>query len=136
MPLNVSDEMRPVHFLRFSYLRIVRRYGDAAARAAAEFFLRQGVAIVALSLAADGLLLATPHAQVRARPPQVQALNPVGAGDALLAGIAWALERELPLEALARWGVASGTAAAMRVGTGAAPRADIEALYAQVQLEC
>jgi fructose-1-phosphate kinase PfkB-like protein len=72
---------------------------------------------------------------VRARPPLVQALNPVGAGDALLAGIAWALERGLSLEELARWGVASGTAAAIRDGTGSAPREEVEALYAQVQIE-
>ncbi len=62
------------------------------------------------------------------------ALNPVGAGDALLAGIAWALERGLALPEVARWGVASGTAAAMRAGTGAAPRAEVEALYAQVDI--
>ena len=65
----------------------------------------------------------------------MRALNPVGAGDALLAGIAWALEQRLSLAELARWGVASGTASAMRVGTDSAPRSDVAALYAQVQVE-
>jgi len=83
----------------------------------------------------DGLLLAARGQFARARPPLVQALNPVGAGDALLAGIAWALNQGLGLAELARWGVASGTASAMRVGTDSAPRADVEALYAQVQVE-
>jgi 1-phosphofructokinase family hexose kinase len=101
----------------------------------AEYFLAQGVELVALSLGAEGLLLATRGMAVRARPPHVEAQNPVGAGDALLAGIAWALERGLALPVVARWGVASGTAAAMRHGTGAAPRAEVEALYAQVQVE-
>src|SRR6266511_387237 len=91
--------------------------GDDDALRAARFFLDQGVELVALSLGADGLLLASRAYAVRARPPQVRALNPVGAGDALLAGIAWALARGLSLEDLARWGVASGTAAAMRDGT-------------------
>ncbi len=108
---------------------------DAAARRAATFFLDQGIELVALSLGAEGLLLATHGQSARARPPQVRALNPVGAGDALLAGIAWALEQRLGLAELARWGVASGTAAAMRVGTDSAPRAEVEALYAQAQLE-
>jgi len=107
--------------------------GDQDALRAARFFLGQGVELVALSLGADGLLLASRGAALRARPPQVQALNPVGAGDALLAGIAWALERGLSLLEVAGWGVASGTAAAMRAGTGAAPRTEVEALYAQVQ---
>ena len=90
---------------------------------------------MALSLGAEGLLLATRGQSARARPPPVRALNPVGAGDALLAGIAWSLERRLALAELARWGVASGTAAAMRAGTDSAPRAEVEALYAQVQVD-
>lgn len=109
--------------------------GEAAARDAARFFLAQGVELVALSLGADGLLLASRAGWARARPPKVRALNPVGAGDALLAGIAWALERGLPLEQLARWGVASGTAAAMRDGTAGAPRAEVEALHGQVNVD-
>ena len=108
---------------------------DDSARRATTFFLDQGVELVALSLGAEGVLLATRSQFARARPPLVRALNPVGAGDALLAGIAWALEQDLGLAELARWGVASGTAAAMRVGTDSAPRNDIEALYARVQVE-
>ncbi len=108
---------------------------DKSARRAAMFFLDQGIELVALSLGAQGLLLAARGKFVRARPPLVRALNPVGAGDALLAGIAWALEQGLALAEMARWGVASGTAAAMRVGTDSAARADVEALYVQVQVE-
>lgn len=109
--------------------------GDAAALRAAGDFLDRGVELVALSLGADGLLLAARGQAVRAWPPRVRALNPVGAGDALLAGVAWALEQRLDLAELARWGVASGTAAAMRAGTDSAARSEIEAIYAQVQLE-
>jgi len=109
--------------------------GDEDALRAAAFFLGQGSELVALSLGADGLLLAGHGSAVRARPPLIQALNPVGAGDALLAGIAWALERGLGLDELARWGVASGTAAAMRVGTDAASRGEVERLHAQVQVD-
>ena len=90
---------------------------------------------MALSLGADGLLLASEQRAVRARPPDVQARNPVGAGDALLAGIAWALVRESPVEEIARWGVASGTAAAAREGVSVGTRAEVEALYEQVQIE-
>jgi 1-phosphofructokinase family hexose kinase len=109
--------------------------GDAAALRAAASFLDRGAELVALSLGAQGLLLAARGQAVRARPPRVRALNPVGAGDALLAGVAWALEQRLDLAELARWGVASGTAAAMRVGTDSAARPEIEAIYAQVQAE-
>jgi 1-phosphofructokinase family hexose kinase len=130
---------------------------DADALAAVEFFLRQGIELVALSLGADGLLLASKELAVRARPPCVQARNPVGAGDALLAGIASALagpstrlragpsapdwagaersrsEHVLFLEEIARWGVATGTAGAVREGVSFGTRAEVEALYEQVQ---
>ncbi len=108
---------------------------DADMFSAAEYFLRQGIKLVALSLGADGLLLASEQRAVWARPPDVQARNPVGAGDALLAGIAWALACESPLESIARWGVASGTAAAAREGVSAGTRAQVEALYKQVQID-
>jgi len=108
---------------------------DAGILDAAEFFPNQGIELVALSLGAGGLLLASEQRAVRARPPDVQARNPVGAGDALLAGITWALAQELPLEEIARWGVASGTAAAVREGVSVGTRAEIEALYKQVQIE-
>ncbi len=108
---------------------------DADALNAAEFFLHQGMELVALSLGANGLLLASRERAAWVKPPRVQTRNPVGAGDALLGGIAWALERGLPLEEVARWGVAAGTAAAMREGVSAGTRAEVEALYEQVRVD-
>jgi len=102
---------------------------DADAREAAAFFLQLGVGLVALSLGDEGLLLTSEREVVRARPPRVRVCNPVGAGDSLLAGVAWALERGLPLEEAARWGVAAGTAAAMCEGVSVGTQADVEALY-------
>jgi 1-phosphofructokinase family hexose kinase len=108
---------------------------DAGALGAAEFFLHQGVGLVALSLGAEGLLLASKQQTVWARPPCVRARNPVGAGDALLAGIAWALERGLPLEEVAHWGVAAGTAAAVHEGVSVGTRTEVEALYQRVRID-
>lgn len=89
----------------------------------------------ALSLGAQGLLLASAQQVVQARPPRVQARNPVGAGDALLAGLAGALERSLSLEEMARWRVAAGTAAAMREGVSTGKCAEITALRDEVETE-
>jgi 1-phosphofructokinase family hexose kinase len=108
---------------------------DADALSAAAFFLDQGVELVALSLGAEGMLLASRQQAVWARPPRVQARNPVGAGDASLAGVAWALEQGLALEEIARWGVAAGTAAAMREGVSVGTRSEVEALYEQIGTE-
>ena len=72
---------------------------------AIQFLLNQGIELVALSLGADGLLLAAEQQAVWVCPPPVQIRNPVGAGDALLAGIVYALASSGPHEAtpLLRW---------------------------------
>lgn len=108
---------------------------DADALAAAASFLRQGIEVVALSLGAEGLLLASQARSVWARPPRVTRRSSVGVGDALLAGLAWALQQGLPPEEMARWGVAVGTAAAMREGVSFGNRAEVEAVYREVQVE-
>jgi 1-phosphofructokinase family hexose kinase len=108
-------------------------HSDADALRAVGFFLERGIEWVALSLGAGGLLLASEQETVRARPPRVRARNPVGAGDALLAGVAYALARGLGPGEVARWGVAAGTAAALREGVSVGTRAEVQALYAQVR---
>ncbi len=103
-----------------------------AARNAANAFLERGITHVALSLGAAGLLLVTRESTAIAIPPDVPVKNVTGAGDALLAGLAYALERNLPLGEQARWGVAAGTASAMHEGVGVVTRASVEQLYAGI----
>ncbi|HNT75797.1 MAG TPA: 1-phosphofructokinase family hexose kinase [Anaerolineae bacterium] len=109
-------------------------HGTDDARRAAAAILDDGVTQVALSLGAAGLLLATRDSIVVATPPKVTARNVIGAGDALLAGVADALARGLPLAEQARWGVAVGTASAMREGVSVVTRAEVEAIYAKVKI--
>jgi len=98
-------------------------------------FLSLGIEMVALSLGSEGLLLASREAAVWARPPAVAVRNPTGAGDALLAGVIWALGQGLSLEDVARWGVAAGTASALGEGVSVGTRAEVAAIYARVQIE-
>jgi fructose-1-phosphate kinase PfkB-like protein len=70
-----------------------------------------------------------------ARPPRLSAGHPTGAGDACLAGIVWALQQGLsPVEA-ARWGAATGTAAAAQTGSGVGSFQEVEKLYQQVVVD-
>lgn len=97
-------------------------------------FLERGIPQVALSLGAEGLLLATPEAAVFAIPPDVTLKNVTGAGDALLAGLAYALERGLPLAEQARWGVAAGTASAMHEGVGIVTRENLDTVFPHIRV--
>ncbi len=105
---------------------------ESSARDAAGFLLQCGVQVVALSLGADGLVLARGGEVVRVRAPRIQVRNTVGAGDALLAGVIYALERDLPLREAARWGAACGSAAAALDGTAFAALGEVQGLLASI----
>ena len=107
---------------------------DDALRAS-RAMLNLGATQVALSLGADGLLLATQNEAVLATPPAVTVKNVTGAGDSLLAGITYALERGLPLAEQARWGVATGTASAMTEGVSIVTRESVARVYAGTTVE-
>jgi len=107
--------------------------GPGQAARAVDKFVEMGITLVSLSLGAAGLMLASGPSRIWAKPPSVYAQNPVGAGDALVAGIVWAFSKGLSPAEIARWGVASGTAAAMREGVSVGTRSEIETLYAQVR---
>lgn len=107
----------------------------AEARRAAAEIRRFGALNVLLSMGRSGALLQTPSRTWLARCPAVEENNPIGAGDAMLGGLLWALANSLPLQEALAWGAACGTAAASLHGTGAGSRALVEDLRAQVQIE-
>ena len=103
--------------------------------AAIDFILGLGVELVALSTGPDGLWLASRTYRVHACPPPITLCNPVGLGDALLAGLVWSFSQGFSLEESARWGVACGTAAAMASGVNFGTLADVTAIFNLVTLD-
>lgn len=80
-----------------------------AAQQAAQAFQAAGARRVALSLGAQGLLYSDENSTLHVCPPTLQVRTAVGAGDALLGGLVWALAHKRPAHDLACWGVATGT---------------------------
>jgi len=93
------------------------------------------IEIAALSLGKAGAIIDWGGRRWRARPPQVQEVNPVGSGDCLVAGFAcgllwgWSPERTITLA------IAAGAANAAVWNAAAPSRAQVEALVAGVKLE-
>lgn len=100
--------------------------------AAARRMQVEGVALVALSRGAQGLVLALDDDVLIAKPPPVTVRSPIGAGDAALAGLLWAVSDGCDPIETARRAVACGTAAAMQEGTALGNRALIAELLGQV----
>jgi tagatose 6-phosphate kinase len=71
----------------------------------------------------------------RIRPPQISALNPIGAGDAFTAGLVWRLVCGDDLGNACRWGAAAGAASALTYLAGELKRSDVEALVDRVGIE-
>ncbi len=81
----------------------------ADALRAVDAFHAAGAQRVALSLGADGLILSDGAECWHVRPPAITVRTAVGAGDALLGGLVWALAQGKALREVACWGVATGS---------------------------
>jgi tagatose 6-phosphate kinase len=87
-----------------------------------------------LTLGELGALFAVGDRRWSARPPKVEAINPIGSGDALTAGLMAGLVRGLPPEECFRLGMATAVANTLTWEACRFNRADVEALLPQIQL--
>lgn len=97
--------------------------------AAHEVIQRGHCEVVVVSMGPAGALLITKTEQERIIAPTVKKLTTVGAGDSMVAGIAWMMEKGATLSEAVRFGVACGTAVTMNQDTGLFNRNDVFKLY-------
>src|SRR5688572_597013 len=101
---------------------------------AADRILAMGARRVVISLGADGALSASPDGMWRAHPPAVIARSTVGAGDAMVAALAYGLMKSLPAPEALRLATATSCAAAITAKPYPSSR-EIEDLLPQVLIE-
>ncbi|EFL52621.1 1-phosphofructokinase [Solidesulfovibrio fructosivorans JJ]] len=94
--------------------RSVESLEDVVAEARA--LVRGGIETVAVSLGERGAVFVEAEAAVVARPPQIEAVSTVGAGDAMVAGLCAGLARGLPLPERARLATAMAAAVVAQPG--------------------
>lgn len=93
-----------------------------------------GAKSVALTLGARGAIGRTAKELVEVVPPRIEALSPLGAGDALAAAFTWAMEKKNDFVDALRWGVAAGTASARLPGVTFANLDQTKQMYRQVDV--
>lgn len=127
-------------FLLKPSLRELREYvglelgTEAEQLAAAQEVIARGAAhYVLVSLGAAGAMLVSRECGQRFAPVPVPPGSGVGAGDAMVAGVAVGLTRGWPLAEAVRLGVAAGAAMLLTPGTAPCTREDTERLFAQTQ---
>lgn len=102
---------------------------------AARGLIDQGVEKVVVSLGGEGALFLDADGAWRARSPKVTVGSTVGAGDSVVAALAYALDEGLSFEDTVRLSMATGAANVMSEGTQAAARATVDGLIGQVTFE-
>jgi 1-phosphofructokinase family hexose kinase len=101
---------------------------------AAESIRTMGPENVVLSAGSRGAVGAFSVGVVEAVPPRVDAVCPIGSGDALTAAYTWSIERNsTPVDAM-RWGVAAGTATACQPGMRFASLEQTQDVFKQIEL--
>ncbi|MCS6773127.1 MAG: 1-phosphofructokinase family hexose kinase [Thermoflexales bacterium] len=107
---------------------------EAALEAARAVQAQFGCSVLA-SLGAEGALVVSGEAVWRAHALAAPIVNPAGAGDALVAGLAIGLSERRPLPDGVRLGIAAATATLSRPGTAELSRRDVERWLGAVRLE-
>lgn len=95
----------------------------------------RGIARVVVSMGGKGAVMAEKDRVLLARSPKVRVGSTVGAGDSVVAALAYAEERGMSLDETARLAMATGAANVMQSGTQAAERGLVDSLLGKVTLE-
>lgn len=93
-----------------------------------------GAGIALLSLGGRGAVATDGTTTYEIVPPRVDAIAPIGAGDALDAAFIWARTKGSGFEDAARWGVAAGTASAALPGMAFPTVDQVRAVYDRVEV--
>ncbi len=101
---------------------------------AADRIRRMGAESVIVSLGSRGVVAARDNTMLEALPPRIEAVCPIGAGDAMAAAFTWAMERNNDFVDAVRWGVAAGTASARLPGVMFASLEETREIYEQVEV--
>jgi 1-phosphofructokinase family hexose kinase len=104
-------------------------------RDAAKKMRAMGAESIILSVGSRGAIGAAGKTVIEAVPPRIDALSPIGAGDALAAAFTWAMADKGKFEDAVRWGVAAGTATAQLPGVSFASREQAERIYKLVEMK-
>ncbi|HLK21178.1 MAG TPA: 1-phosphofructokinase family hexose kinase [Bryobacteraceae bacterium] len=90
---------------------------------------------VLLSLGSRGVVALDSRNMLEALPPRIDALSPIGAGDALAAAFVWAASKKKDFPDCVRWGVAAGTASARLPGMEFASLEQTKEVYRSVEVK-
>ncbi len=100
----------------------------------AQAICHKGIHYVLLSLGEEGAILVSEKRVLRAKVPNVKAVNPVGSGDSMLAGFTYAYSHGFPIEEVLKWACACGMSNAIMEKTGEVNLLDIRRFVKEIDV--
>ncbi len=100
---------------------------------AAKQIQSMGASVVLLSLGSRGVIAAKGDEVLEVTPPVVDAISPIGAGDAAAAAFVWAKSSGLTFSEAVKWSVACGTVTATLPGMQFATKDQSEAILRRLE---
>lgn len=94
-----------------------------------------GIEIVVISLGGEGSLVFHKKSIYRVKVPKVELVNPVGSGDAMVAGFAVAIKRGFDIKEMISFASACGTANAMEEETGYVNLKNVKGIKEKILIE-
>lgn len=127
--------IKPNAFELCQYMNVKETNDPIALAKMAKELMATGIAMVVISMGKDGALFMYEDQVIYAKGLQVDVKSTVGAGDAMVAALAYAIENELSLEQVAIQAMAISAGACTTSGTEPASKEMIDTLVQQVVLE-
>jgi len=107
---------------------------DERLTAAARKLLDKGIRVVIVSMGAEGSLIVNADQAIRAMPFKIIPQSTVGAGDSMVAAMAYCFLNGMSLEETARWTTAAGSVTASKPGTDVCTLAEVREKLKLVEL--
>ncbi|WCP70065.1 1-phosphofructokinase [Vibrio tubiashii] len=101
---------------------------------AAQTLSNKGIANIVVSMGADGVMWLNQGQWLHAKPPRMNVVSTVGAGDTLVAGLCWGHMQLMPKEDLLRFATALSALAVSQVGVGLTSQEELDNIKLQTQV--
>lgn len=101
---------------------------------AAQRIHAMGADSVLLSLGSRGVVAVSSAGMFEAIPPRIDAVCPIGAGDAMAAAYVWSMDKKEDFVEAVKWGVAAGTASARLPGVNYATLEQTQEMFKRIEV--
>lgn len=129
------DIIKPNQVELEEYIGVDYRLSMGELKALAEKFQNNGIKTVAISMGKGGAMIVRDKFVARCPALSVKAHSTVGAGDAMVAALAYSWDKKLGDEETVRLCMATSAGAVITVGTKPPARAVVDELIPQVEME-